>query len=180
MLFSEKINLNPEDSMSYNSYQADESKIHKINLKDTPLGVTLRAKNEYSLFILLNCLGMISLISSFDLISFFLAIELQSFSLYVMSTIYKDSESSTSAGLKYFLLGALSSGFILLGSSLLYGMTGITHFDYFNMLSFTENANQIEIPIFILLAGLLFKISAAPFHNWAPDVYDGVPTIITS
>lgn len=136
--------------------------------------------SEYSLFILLNCLGMISLISSFDLISFFLAIELQSFSLYIISTIYKNSESSTSAGLKYFLLGALSSGFILLGSSLLYGMTGITNFDSFSMLQLTSESNQIEIPLLILLTGLLFKISAAPFHNWSPDVYDGVPTLVTS
>jgi len=142
-------------------------------------------KPEYSLIIMLSTMGMISLIHSYDLITLFLAIELQSLSLYVLATIYKESESATSAGLKYFLLGGLSSSFILLGSSLLYGLTGTTNFESLYIISNFEYDSSILITslipaLLILLVGLLFKIAAAPFHNWAPDVYDGVPTLVTS
>jgi NADH-ubiquinone oxidoreductase chain 2 len=140
-------------------------------------------KPEYPLIIMLTTMGMISLIHSYDLITLFLAIELQSLSLYVLATIYKESESATSAGLKYFLLGGLSSSFILLGSSLLYGLTGMTNFETFYMIStFEYNSfyNLFVPALLILSVGLLFKIAAAPFHNWAPDVYDGVPTLVTS
>jgi NADH-ubiquinone oxidoreductase chain 2 len=140
-------------------------------------------KSEYPLIIILSTLGMISLILSYDLISFFLAIELQSLSLYILATMYRESESSTSAGLKYFLLGGLSSGLILLGSSLLYGLTGITNFEGFYIIgSFGSKflSNQMELVLLVLAIGLLFKIAAAPFHNWAPDVYDGVPTLVTT
>jgi NADH-ubiquinone oxidoreductase chain 2 len=142
-------------------------------------------KPEYSLIITLSIIGMISLIHSYDLITLFLSIELQSLSLYVLATIFKESESATSAGLKYFLLGGLSSSFILLGSSLLYGFTGMTNFETFYIISNVEYdditlAASLIVALFILLAGLLFKIAAAPFHNWAPDVYDGVPTLVTS
>jgi NADH-ubiquinone oxidoreductase chain 2 len=140
-------------------------------------------KPEYPLIIMLTTMGMISLIHSYDLITLFLAIELQSLSLYILATIYKESESATSAGLKYFLLGGLSSSFILLGSSLLYGLTGMTNFETFYMINtFEYNSfyNLFVPALLILSVGLLFKIAAAPFHNWAPDVYDGVPTLVTS
>ena len=140
-------------------------------------------KPEQSLIIMLSTIGMIALIHSYDLITLFLGLELQSLALYVLATIYKESESATSAGLKYFLLGSLSSSFILLGSGLLYGLTGITNFEYLYMIgSYDLNYyTYLLVPILlILLAGFLFKLAAAPFHNWAPDVYDGVPTLVTS
>lgn len=152
-------------------------------LGEGPLNKKKSYKSEYPLIISLSTLGMISLISSYDLISFFLAIELQSLSLYIIATMYRESESATSAGLKYFLLGGLSSGFILLGSSLLYGLTGITNFEAFYIIGSFESESsldQIDIILLIFAIGLLFKIASAPFHNWAPDVYDGVPTLVTT
>jgi NADH-ubiquinone oxidoreductase chain 2 len=152
-------------------------------LGEGPLNEKKSYKSEYPLIIALSTLGMISLISSYDLISFFLAIELQSLSLYIIATMYRESESATSAGLKYFLLGGLSSGFILLGSSLLYGLTGITNFEAFYIIGSLENEfsrNQMDLILLIFAIGLLFKIASAPFHNWAPDVYDGVPTLVTT
>ena len=111
----------------------------------------------------------------------FLSIELQSFAVYILATIYRESESATAAGLKYFLLGSLSSALILLGSSLLYSFTGLTSFEGLYMLCSTTTANTaIEISVLLIMVGLLFKVSAAPFHNWAPDVYDGVPTVVTT
>lgn len=136
---------------------------------------------EYPLIALFSVLGMSSLISSSDLISMFLSIELQSFAVYILATIYRESESATAAGLKYFLLGSLSSALILLGSSLLYSFTGLTSFEGLYMLCNTTTTNTaIEISVLLIVVGLLFKVSAAPFHNWAPDVYDGVPTVVTS
>ena len=120
----------------------------------------------------------------------YLCIELQSFAVYILATLYRNSESATAAGLKYFLLGGLSSALILLGSSIIYSNTGLTNFEgIYNLLSVivdnTNNEqNEVVLPvIFGLLligSGFLFKVSAAPFHNWAPDVYDGTPTIVTS
>ena len=159
--------------------------------------------SSYTLIILFTTLGMTSLISSYDLVSFFLGIELQSFGLYILATIYRESESSTSSGLKYFLLGALSSGFLLLGSSLIYGVTGVTNWDSFYQITSVAcsaaggaagsapsfgaaylNSGglvmKLELSLLIIGVGLLFKIAAAPFHNRAPDVYDGVPTLVTS
>ena len=147
----------------------------------TSKGKGLSVLAEYPLIALFSIFGMSSLISSNDLISMFLSIELQSFAVYILATIYRESESATAAGLKYFLLGSLSSALILLGSGLLYGFTGLTNFEGLYMLCSTTNTNQaIEISILLIVVGLLFKVSAAPFHNWAPDVYDGVPTIVTT
>lgn len=144
-------------------------------------GKGLSVLAEYPLIALFSVLGMSSLISSSDLVSMFLSIELQSFAVYILATIYRESESATAAGLKYFLLGSLSSALILLGSSLLYGFTGLTSFEGLYMLCSTTTANTaIEISVLLIMVGLLFKVSAAPFHNWAPDVYDGVPTVVTT
>lgn len=144
-------------------------------------GKVLSVLAEYPLIALFSVLGMSSLISSNDLISMFLSIELQSFAVYILATIYRESESATAAGLKYFLLGSLSSALILLGSSLLYGFTGLTSFEGLYMLCSTTTANHaFEISVLLIIVGLLFKVSAAPFHSWAPDVYDGVPTVVTS
>jgi NADH-ubiquinone oxidoreductase chain 2 len=142
---------------------------------------------EYSLIILFTTCGASFLISRADLVSMYLSIELQSFSVYILAAIYRDSESATSAGLKYFLLGGLSSGLILLGSALVYAYTGLTDFEsIFRLLSvgnldnLTEGLGPCIIGLTITAIGFLFKIAAAPFHNWAPDVYDGTPTIVTT
>jgi NADH-ubiquinone oxidoreductase chain 2 len=138
---------------------------------------------DYSLIVLFSTLGSCLLISSSDLISMYLSIELQSFGLYVLATLYRDSESSTKAGLKYFLLGGLSSCLILLGSGLIYAYTGLTNFEsIYSLISASEYNNIIQglyLGIIIIIIGFLFKVSAAPLHNWSPDVYDETPTIVT-
>jgi len=142
--------------------------------------------SEYSLILLFSVLGATLLISSADLISMYLSIELQSFAVYILAAIHRDSESATAAGLKYFLLGGLSSCFILLGAALIYAYTGLTNLEsIFNLLLVTEStsAQAITLPLLGLLfivLGFLFKIAAAPLHNWAPDVYDEVPSIVTT
>ena len=138
---------------------------------------------EYSLIVLFTTFGSSLLISSADLISMYLSIELQSFGVYILASLYRDSDSATSAGLKYFLLGGLSSCLILLGGALVYTFTGLTNFESISSLIsvvYSNNINQgITLGILIIIIGLLFKIAAAPLHNWAPDVYNDSPTIIT-
>jgi NADH-ubiquinone oxidoreductase chain 2 len=140
---------------------------------------------EYSLVILFSTLGASLLISSSNLISMYLSIELQSFAVYILPTLYKDSELATNAGLKYFLLGSLASCLILLGSGLIYTYTGLTNLEsIYNFISVTNFVNNnisqgIALGFIIIFVGYLLKISAAPLHNWAPDVYDESPTIVT-
>lgn len=138
---------------------------------------------DYSIIILFSTLGSSLLVSSFDLISLYLSIELQSFGLYILSTLYRNSESSTNAGLKYFLLGGLSSCIILLGTGIIYAYTGLTQLESIYTLISSTNIDYILqgtlLGIILIIIGLLFKISAAPLHNWAPDVYDETPTIVT-
>jgi NADH-ubiquinone oxidoreductase chain 2 len=158
---------------------------------------------EYPLIILFIISGAIFLMSSNDLVTIFLSIELQSYGLYIISTIYRNSELSTNAGLTYFLLGGLSSCIILLGQGLLYVNTGNTNLDglylvnnifdsiifeelfNYNNLYFLSNTSNIylytiQTSLLIMSVGFLFKISAAPFHFWSPDVYDAIPTIVTT
>jgi NADH:ubiquinone oxidoreductase subunit 2 (subunit N) len=136
---------------------------------------------EYSLLLLYTVLGGSLLISSQNLISLYLSLELQSFTLYILSTSQIRSFKGTSGGLKYFLLGGLSSGFILLGCSLLYAFTGTVNLEHIFMIYSDGISNYFIDPcLIILFAGLLFKVSAAPFHNWAPDVYSDVPTYSTT
>jgi len=146
----------------------------------TVLLVEKKDNGEKWIIMLISILGMICVISANDLVSLFLSIELQSYSLYILATLplknINIKESGRSTGLKYFLLGSLASGFILLGSSLIYGLSGLTQFE---SLSIIEESKSITGQILIII-GLLFKIAASPFHNWAPDVYDGVPTLVTS
>lgn len=157
--------------------------IHKSTVISTQNNLLDHSMSEYPLIILFTTLGMICLITSNDLISFFLGIELQSLALYILATIFKESESATSAGLKYFLLGAISSGLLLLGSCFLYGLTGLTNFESLYMISsfyFTASSSILQLSFFILGIGLLLKIAAVPFHNWIIDVLDGVPIIVTT
>ena len=148
---------------------------------------TMPRVSEYSLIILFTTLGASLLVSSSDLVSMYLSIELQSFAVYILATLYREDEGATSAGLKYFLLGGLSSCFILLGSGLIYSFTGLTQFDaIYSLLSVGSMTGENNVTlgallgITIILTGFLFKIAAAPLHNWAPDVYNDVPTIITT
>jgi NADH-ubiquinone oxidoreductase chain 2 len=146
-----------------------------------PRTFKILAEHPLIVFWCFSLLGMSSLISSSDFITIFLSIELQSFTVYILAALYRDSQSATFSGLKYFLLGSLSSAIILLGSGLVYGYTGLTSFEGLYMLCSTTVVNQyIEFSVLLIIVGLLFKVAAAPFHNYAPDVYDGVPTIVTA
>ena len=136
-------------------------------------------KFEYPIIILLSILGMFFMISSNDLILFYLGLELQSLSLYILAAIDRDNIKSSESGIKYFVLSALSSGLLLYGSSLLYGFTGSTNFDKIAIELTDQNNGAIFATVFILV-GLAFKISAVPFHMWTPDVYEGSPTSVTS
>ena len=136
-------------------------------------------KFEYPIIILISILGMFFMVSSNDLILFYLGLELQSLALYILAAIDRDNLRSSESGIKYFILSALSSGLLLYGCSLLYGFTGSTNFEIIlNQLDKTNNG-AIFAMVFILV-GLAFKISAVPFHMWTPDVYEGSPTSITS
>jgi len=148
---------------------------------------------NYPLVILFNLLGASCLITSSDLLFIYISIELQSFSLYILSSLNKNSILATGAGLKYFLIGGLASCFILLGIGLIYSSTGLTQFESLTMLAFPNynsfNLNWIfsqsnfnlwlESGIIFIVTGLLIKLGSAPFHQWAPDVYDKVPTKVT-
>jgi NADH-quinone oxidoreductase subunit N len=135
-------------------------------------------KIEYPVLILSSVLGMMVMISSNDLMVFYMGLELQSLALYVLSTFNRDQLKSSEAGLKYFVLSALSSGLLLYGCSLIYGFSGSTNF---NVISSQLNSNEyvLTFGIVFILVGLAFKISAVPFHMWAPDVYEGSPTSVT-
>ncbi len=136
-------------------------------------------KFEYPIIILLSILGMFFMVSSNDLILFYLGLELQSLSLYILASIDRDNLRSSESGIKYFVLSALSSGLLLYGCSLLYGFTGSTNFDLIATQLNKENIGAVFAMVFILV-GLAFKISAVPFHMWTPDVYEGAPTSITN
>ena len=135
-------------------------------------------KIEYPILILSSVLGMMIMISSNDLIVFYMGLELQSLALYVLATFNRDQLKSSEAGLKYFVLSALSSGLLLYGCSLIYGFTGSTNFNVISI-QFDTNEYALTFGIVFILVGLAFKISAVPFHMWAPDVYEGSPTSVT-
>ena len=143
------------------------------------LAVERQERFEYSILILLSTTGMMMLISASDLIALYLGLELMSLSLYVVAAIDRTSERSTEAGLKYFVLGALSSGMLLYGASLIYGFTGTVSFE-----GIAKGASQgsfgLVVGLVFLFAGFCFKVSAVPFHMWTPDVYEGAPTPITA
>src|SRR4051812_43225831 len=134
---------------------------------------------EYSILVLLSTLGMMVLISAGDLIMLYLGLELMSLALYVVAASNRDNAKSTEAGLKYFVLGALSSGMLLYGASLIYGFTGTVSFAGIAVAA-KEGSVGIVFGLVFLLAGLCFKVSAVPFHMWTPDVYEGAPTPVTA
>lgn len=149
---------------------------------------------EYSIIVLFVIIGGVLLISSCNLISIFLCIELQSYGLYILCSLYRDSEKAVSAGLTYFLLGGLSSCFILLSSALLYANSGNIGFDGLYIINNIATNNleynnydisiyqsyYINLSLVVMSIGFLFKVTAAPFHFWSPDVYDSIPTIVTT
>ncbi|PWB64500.1 MAG: NADH-quinone oxidoreductase subunit NuoN [Bradyrhizobiaceae bacterium] len=143
------------------------------------LAAEKQQKFEYAILILLSTLGMMMLISAQDLIALYLGLELMSLALYVVAAIHRDSVRSTEAGLKYFVLGALSSGMLLYGASLVYGFTGTVSFA-----GIAQAAGQgglgLTFGLVFLFAGFCFKVSAVPFHMWTPDVYEGAPTPVTA
>ncbi len=134
---------------------------------------------EYAILVLLSTLGMMVLISAGDLIALYLGLELMSLALYVVAASNRDNAKSTEAGLKYFVLGALSSGMLLYGASLVYGFTGTVSFAGIAAAAKTSDVG-IVFGLVFLLAGLCFKVSAVPFHMWTPDVYEGAPTPVTA
>ena len=143
------------------------------------LAAERQEKFEFSILILLSTTGMLMLISAADLIALYLGLELMSLALYVVAASNRDSVRSTEAGLKYFVLGALSSGMLLYGASLIYGFTGTVSFA-----GIAQAAKQggigLTFGLVFLFAGFCFKVSAVPFHMWTPDVYEGAPTPVTA
>ena len=135
---------------------------------------------EYPIVVLLATLGMLLMVSANDLIALYLGLEMQALALYVVAAINRDSLRSTEAGLKYFVLGALSSGMLLYGASLVYGFTGHTGFEGIAIAMTEERSLGLVFGIVFILAGIAFKISAVPFHMWTPDVYEGAPTPVTA
>src|SRR6476659_8676882 len=134
---------------------------------------------EYSILVLLSTLGMMVLISAGDLIMLYLGLELMRLALYVVAASNRDNAKSTEAGLKYFVLGALSSGMLLYGASLVYGFTGTVNFSGIAH-SAAEAGTGLIFGLVFLFAGFCFKVSAVPFHMWTPDVYEGAPTPVTA
>lgn len=135
---------------------------------------------EYPILVTLAVVGMMVMVSSADLITLYMGLELQSLSLYVVASLRRDSAKSSEAGLKYFVLGALSSGLLLYGASLVYGYAGTTQFA--GILSTVRDGVPLGLlfGLVFMLAGLAFKVSAVPFHMWTPDVYEGSPTPVTA
>ena len=140
------------------------------------------AQYEYPILILFAVLGMMVMVSANDLISLFMGLELQSLSLYVLTTLRRDDAKASEAGMKYFVLGALSTSLLLYGCSLIYGYTGTTNFDVIAQIlkGIQDVPLSIMLGLVFLMAGLVFKISAVPFHMWTPDVYEGSPISITT
>jgi NADH-ubiquinone oxidoreductase chain 2 len=149
-----------------------------------PVGVSTHpTQAEYAVLVLFSTCGSLLLCASSDLVTLYLSVEMQSFAVYVLCALYRDSESATGAGLQYLMLGGLSSSLILLGAGLVYAHTGLTGLDSILSLLSVGGMTGMEpcaLGLVLIGVGLLFKVAAAPFHQWAPDVYDGVPTIVTT
>jgi len=136
---------------------------------------------EFPILIVLAAFGMSVMVSATDLIALYMGVETQSLALYILAAFNRDSRRSTEAGLKYFVLGALSSCLLLYGASLIYGFTGATRFDDIARAAMAADNNAgLIVGLVFLISGLAFKVSAAPFHMWTPDVYEGAPTPVTA
>ncbi len=152
-----------------------------ILMSDRFLGGEELGRPEYPVLIVLAVFGMSLMVSATDLISLYMGVETQSLALYILAAFNRDSRRSTEAGLKYFVLGALSSCLLLYGASLIYGFTGATSFEAIASVAKASDANiGLVIGLVFLISGLAFKVSAAPFHMWTPDVYEGAPTPVTA
>ncbi|MEQ1931205.1 MAG: NADH-quinone oxidoreductase subunit NuoN [Parvularculaceae bacterium] len=152
-----------------------------ILMSDRYLAGEKLGRFEYPVLILFAAFGMSLMVSANDLITLYMGLEAQSLALYILATFNRDSRRSTEAGLKYFVLGALSSCLLLYGASLIYGFSGSTQFDAIAAAtSATPDKTGVVIGLVFLIAGLAFKVSAAPFHMWTPDVYEGSPTPVTA
>ena len=152
-----------------------------IMMSDRFLAGEKLGRFEYPVLILLATFGMSLMVSATDLIALYMGLETQSLALYILAAFNRDSRRSTEAGLKYFVLGALASGLLLYGASLVYGFTGSTSFEEIaRIAAVSENNTGLVIGLVFLICGLAFKISAAPFHMWTPDVYEGAPTPVTA
>lgn len=138
------------------------------------------ARFEYPILMLFSGLGMMLMVSAHDLLALYMGLELQSLALYVLASIRRDNIKSSEAGLKYFVLGAISSGMLLFGASLVYGYTGSTNFSVIGDALAQQASIGVLIGMVFLMAGLAFKVSAVPFHMWTPDVYEGAPTSVTA
>nr|YP_010462020.1 NADH dehydrogenase subunit 2 [Hericium erinaceus]YP_010759078.1 NADH dehydrogenase subunit 2 [Hericium alpestre]UUF93974.1 NADH dehydrogenase subunit 2 [Hericium erinaceus]WEX31992.1 NADH dehydrogenase subunit 2 [Hericium alpestre] len=165
------ININTSINLGNNRYE--------VNINN----MISNYPTKYSLIVLMSTLGATLLISSSDLISLYLSIELQSFGVYILSSLYRNSKTAISAGLKYFLIGGLASCIILLGCGIIYTFTGLTQLEsIYSIVSVSNNLSitlGLSLGLILLFIGFLLKIAAAPLHNWAPDVYDNSPTIVT-
>ena len=135
---------------------------------------------EYPILVLFSGVGMMLMISANDMLALYMGLELQSLCLYVLASIKRDHFKSAESGMKYFILGAISSGMLLFGISLIYGFTGSTNFEVIGTTLANELSLGAVIGFVFILAALAFKISAAPFHMWTPDVYEGAPTLVTA
>jgi NADH-quinone oxidoreductase subunit N len=188
IIFNEDLNINIK--LFNDSYKIDyfSSLMKMITLSGAILVLLISPKYlkifkifkiEYPILVLCSILGMMVMISSNDLIVFYIGLELQSLALYVLASFNRNELKSSEAGLKYFVLSALSSGLLLYGCSLIYGFSGSTNFD---VIAEAVNLNEygLTFGLVFILVGLSFKISAVPFHMWAPDVYEGSPTTVTS
>src|SRR5207253_7436780 len=139
------------------------------------------ARFEWSVLVVFSALGMMLMASAGDFIILYLSLELQSLALYVLAAFDRDNLRSTESGLKYFILGALSSGMMLYGISLVYGFTGTTSFAKVAMIVQSSGVSiGLVFGLVFLISGLAFKVAAVPFHMWTPDVYEGAPTPITA
>jgi NADH-quinone oxidoreductase subunit N len=138
------------------------------------------ARFEYPILVVLATVGMLMMISANDLIALYIGLELQALALYVVASIHRDNVKSAEAGLKYFVLGALSSGMLLYGSSFIYGFAGSVSFDTIRTVLAGSKDPTVVFGLVFVIAGLCFKISAVPFHMWTPDVYEGAPTPVTA
>ncbi|WP_019643607.1 NADH-quinone oxidoreductase subunit NuoN [Novispirillum itersonii] len=137
-------------------------------------------KFEYSVIVIFATLGMLMMISANNLMSLYLGLELQGLAAYVLAAFKRDNLKSTESGLKYFILGSVASGLLLYGMSLVYGFTGTTSFDKLAEVLSHHPSTGVMVGLVFMLSGMAFKVSAAPFHMWTPDVYEGAPTPVTA